>query len=94
MIVSYRDKRTRAFAAGSFVPEWESFRRQADKRLAILEAAESLADLQALPSNRLEALRGRRLGQWSIRVNLQWRLCFEWPEGTAGPSLVELVDYH
>ncbi len=91
MIVSYRDKRTRVFATGSVVPAWESFRRQAEKRLAILEAAESLADLQALPSNRLEALRGRRVGQWSIRVNLQWRLCFEWPEGAPGPSLVEMT---
>ncbi|MFZ3238498.1 MAG: type II toxin-antitoxin system RelE/ParE family toxin [Stellaceae bacterium] len=47
-----------------------------------------------MPSNRLEALRGDRAGQFSIRINRQWRLCFEWPEGAAGPSNVEIVDYH
>jgi proteic killer suppression protein len=62
--------------------------------LAILEAATTLADLRALPSNRLEVLRGDRAGQWSIRINLQWRICFDWPEGASGPSNVEIVDYH
>jgi len=47
-----------------------------------------------LPSNRLEALKGDRAGRFSIRINIQWRLCFEWPEGAIGPSLVEIVDYH
>jgi proteic killer suppression protein len=94
VIVSYRDRRTRAFAEGGLVPAFAAFRTQATKRLAILEAATTLADLQALPSNRLEALRGDRAGQWSIRVNLQWRICFDWPEGTPGPANVEIVDYH
>lgn len=67
---------------------------QAAKRLAILDAAPSLETLRALPSNRLEALKGDRAGQYSIRVNDQWRICFEWPDGQAGPSMVEIVDYH
>ena len=94
MIVSYRDRRTRAFAEGRFVREFEAFRRQAEKRLAILEAATSLDDLRGLPSNRLEALHGDRERQWSIRINLQWRICFEWPEGAPNPSNIEIVDYH
>jgi proteic killer suppression protein len=47
-----------------------------------------------LPSNRLEALKGDRSGQFSIRVNMQWRICFEWPRHAAGPSRVVIVDYH
>ncbi|MDA8247864.1 MAG: type II toxin-antitoxin system RelE/ParE family toxin [Rhodospirillales bacterium] len=94
MIVSYRDKRTRSFADGDFVREFEAFRKQAEKRLTILEAATGLDDLRGLPSNRLEALQGDRRGQWSIRINLQWRLCFEWPQGASGPTNVEIVDYH
>ena len=94
MILSYRDKRTEDFARGAFVREFQGFDRQAYKRLEILEAATSLDDLRGLPSNRLEALHGDREGQFSIRINMQWRLCFEWPSGSPGPSNVEIVDYH
>ncbi len=94
MIQSYRDKRTKEFAEGKRVKEFEGFRRQAEKRLDILDAATSLPDLQALPSNALEAMKGDRKGQYSIRINMQWRICFEWPEGQSGPSNVEIVDYH
>jgi proteic killer suppression protein len=94
MILSYRDKRTEVFAGGAFVREFQGFDRQAYKRLEILEAAMSLDDLRALPSNRLEALHGDREGQFGIRINMQWRLCFEWRGGTSGPSNVEIVDYH
>ena len=94
MIQSYRDKRTREFAEGGRVREFEGFRRQTEKRLDILDAATSLADLQALPSNALEGLTGDRKDQYSIRINLQWRICFEWPDGQSGPSNVEIVDYH
>ena len=94
MIQSYRDKRTKEFAEGKRVKEFEGFRRQAEKRLYILDAATSLADLQALPSNALESMKGDRKGQYSIRINMQWRICFEWPEGQSGPSNVEIVDYH
>lgn len=94
MIVGYRDKRTAAFARGAFVREFQGFARQAAKRLEILDAATSLEDLRSLPSNRLEGLSGDRAGQYSIRINAQWRMCFVWPDGSPGPDEVEIVDYH
>ncbi len=94
MILSYGDKRTRAFAGGEFVREFSGFSRQAYKRLEVLEAATTLQDLRELPSNHLEALKGDRRGQFSIRINMQWRLCFEWAQGANGPSNVEIADYH
>lgn len=94
MIRSYRDKRTAAFAGGAFVKAFSGFGRQAQMRLDRLEAATGLRDLAAFPGNRLEALRGDRKGQYSIRINDQWRLCFSWPEGSPGPVDVEIVDYH
>jgi proteic killer suppression protein len=94
MIVSYRDRKTERFANGERVREFSGFRRQAELRLDRLDAATSLRDLAALPGNRLEALKGSRQGQWSIRINDQWRICFEWPQGALGPINVEIVDYH
>ena len=94
MIRSYRDRETERFAAGEKVRQWEPFRRQAEKRLRILDAATSLRDLAALNSNRLEALMGNRKGQHSIRINDQWRIRFHWPKDESGPSDVEIVDYH
>lgn len=94
MILGYRDKRTAAFAEGRFVREFQGFVRQAYRRLEILEAAASLDELKALRSNRLESLKGNRASQFSIRINDQWRICFEWPRGASGPSSVEIVDYH
>ena len=94
MILGYRDRKTERFAGGQFVREFQGFEQQAAKRLSILNAAPSLETLRALPSNRLEALGGDRQGEYSIRINRQWRLCFEWPEGQPGPSRVEIVDYH
>jgi toxin HigB-1 len=94
MILGHRDKRTATFADGRLVRAFPGFARQAYKRLEILEAAASLDDLRGLPSNRLEALKGDRAGQYSIRVDQQWRICFEWPRGATGPSQVEIVDYH
>ena len=93
MIVSYRDKRTRTFGEGSRVKAFAGFERKAELRLDQLDAAASLPDLD-LPGNRLEALKGDRSGQFSVRVNDQWRICFEWPKGATGPSNVEIVDYH
>lgn len=63
-------------------------------KLDQLDAAISLDDIAALPGNRFEALKGDRKGQYSIRVNDQWRVCFEWPKGSKGPLNVEIVDYH
>jgi proteic killer suppression protein len=94
VIVSYRDRRTERFARGEFVKAFQGFEDQAAKRLAILNAAVSLGSLRALPGNRLEALKGDRAGQYSIRINAQWRICFDWPSGQPGPGNVEIVDYH
>jgi proteic killer suppression protein len=94
MILSYRDKKTAQFANGEFVKVFQGFEDQAARRLSILNAAISLDTLRALPGNRLEALKGDRAGQYSIRINQQWRICFEWPAGETGPSNVEIVDYH
>jgi len=94
VIVSYRDSRTRDFASGKRIKAFSGFERSARLKLDRLEAAISLRDLSALPGNRFEALLGDRKGQYSIRINDQWRICFEWPAGAPGPSLVEIVDYH
>lgn len=94
VIVRYRDKATERFASGRHVKEFSGFARQAEMRLDRLETATSFADLAALPGNRLEALKGDRAGQFSIRINDQWRICFRWPEGSLGPVDVEIVDYH
>lgn len=94
MIVSCRDKRTRAFLIGRRVKAFSGIERAARLKLDRLEAATGLRDLAALPGNRFEALSGDRKGQYSIRINDQWRICFEWGEGSPGPSNVEIVDYH
>jgi proteic killer suppression protein len=94
VIVSCRDKRTRDFAAGKRVKAFSGFERSARLKLDRLEAATSLRDLAALPGNRFEALIGDRKGQYSIRINDQWRVCFEWADRSPGPSNVEIVDYH
>jgi proteic killer suppression protein len=93
MIVSYRDKRTRDFADGKWVTALSGIERSARLKLDRLESATSLEDLAALPGNRFEALVGDRKGQYSIRINDQWRVCFEWRERSKGPSNVEIVDY-
>ena len=94
MIVSYRDKRTRNFAAGKRVKTFVGIERAARLKIDRLEAASSLRDLAALPGNRFEALKGDREGQYSIRINDQWRICFEWQREHSGPTSVEIVDYH
>ncbi len=94
MIRSFRDRRTERFARGEYVKAFSGFTRQAEVRLDRLDAAMSLADLAALPGNRLEALRGDREGQYSIRINDQWRICFAWSDGSNGPDNVEIADYH
>jgi toxin HigB-1 len=94
MILGYRDARTARFARGERVKAFASFRRAAEMRLDRLDAAASLGDVANFPGHRLEKLKGDRKGEWSIRINEQWRICFAWPEGAAGPSNVEIVDYH
>ena len=92
MIRSFRDRKTRGFFEGRRVAAFHGFADQAVRRLTVLDNAESLRDLAGLPSNRLEALRGNRTGQYSIRINAQWRICFRW--GEDGPYELEIVDYH
>jgi toxin HigB-1 len=94
MIVSYRDRRTRDFAAGKRMKAFSGIETLARLKLDRLEAASDIRDLGALPGNRFEALAGDRKGQYSIRINDQWRICFEWPDRAPGPSNVEIVDYH
>lgn len=92
--MSYRDKRTRDLASGNRVKAFSGIERAARLKLDRLEAAVELRDLAGLPGNRLEALKGNRKGQYSIRINDQWRICFEWSGGSLGPANVEIVDYH
>ena len=94
MIVSYRDKHTREFAGGKRVKAFSGIERPARLKLDRVEAATELKDLAVLPGNRFEALAADRKGQYSIRINDQWRICFEWPDGAPGPSNIEIVDYH
>ncbi len=74
------------------VKQFEAFERQAQRKLAELDAATSLNDLRAIPGNRLEKLKGDRKTQHSIRINDQWRVCFLWKDGNAHD--VEIADYH
>ena len=92
MIRSFRDRETRRFFEGRRVAAFHGFANQAARRLTLLDSAETLGDLAALSSNRLEALRGGRAGQHSIRINAQWRICFRWTDD--GPSDVEIEIYH
>jgi proteic killer suppression protein len=92
VIQSFADRRTKTLFETGTVRRWESFARAAVRRLVQLDSAGALEDLKSPPGNRLEALVGDRLGQYSIRVNDQWRICFRWkPDGAYD---VEIVDYH
>ncbi len=90
----YRDKLTERLAKGERVKQFQGFKEQAERRLDLLEAAITVNDLKRLPSNRFETLGGDRKGQYSIRINQQWRVCFEWPETADHPFNIEIVDYH
>jgi proteic killer suppression protein len=92
MIQSFKCNDTQALYEGTIPARFKAFARVAERKLTLLDAAQTLAALRAPPGNRLEALKGNRKGQHSIRVNEQWRLCFTWT--AAGPVDVEIVDYH
>lgn len=94
MIKSFKDKRTRQFNDGKRIKAFQAFSHQAEKRLRILDAADKIEDLRLLPSNRFEALGGDRQGQFSMRINDQWRVCFKWEINQDGPENVEITDYH
>ena len=92
MIRSWKDKWAEALFKGERVRAYRSFASIALRKLDLVDAATALSDLRAPPGNRLEALRGDRTGQHSIRINDQWRICFVWRED--GAEQVEIVDYH
>ena len=93
MILSFRCKETEKLAGGRYSRKLPAdIQRIAARKLKMLNDAVELNDLRVPPANRLEALKGRRKGQHSIRINDQWRLCFRWHKGNA--SDVEIVDYH
>lgn len=92
MIKSFGDRRTRAFFDAVVVPEFHGFSRPAKRKLAMVNAAARLDDLRTLPANRLEKLRGNLDGFYSIRINDQWRVIFQWIDGHA--HNVRIVDYH
>lgn len=92
MIKSFRDHDTEELFHDRLVPRFRAIERPARRKLLYLHRARRLEDLKAPPGNRLEPLRGDRKGQYSIRINDQWRICFRWDEGNAYD--VEIVDYH
>ncbi|WP_101102064.1 type II toxin-antitoxin system RelE/ParE family toxin [Macromonas bipunctata] len=92
MIQSFRCPHTQALFEGGQPRRWRAIQTVAERKLTQLDAAQTLEFLRAPPGNRLEALRGDRAGQYSIRINDQWRVCFTWTDN--GPADVEIVDYH
>ncbi len=92
MIKSIKDKHTANLWAGKRVKKFQPFQLQALRRLDILHAAIRLEDLMLNPGNHFESLSGNRQGQYSIRINKKWRICFEWDGQHA--IYVEIVDYH
>jgi proteic killer suppression protein len=92
MIRSFRNAATARLFEDQDVPRFRAIERQARRKLMLLDGAGKLDDLRQPPGNRLEALKGDRRGQYSIRINDQWRICFEWRDD--GAEMVEIVDYH
>ena len=92
MIQSFRCRHTRALFEGGNPRPFRAIRASAERKLQLLDSAQTIDFLRSPPGNRLEALRGKRADQHSIRINDQWRVCFVWTDG--GPAEVEIVDYH
>jgi proteic killer suppression protein len=93
MIRSFADRATERLFNDDVCPaQWREFKSAAVRKLDMVDAATKVEDLRSPPGNRLEALKGDRKGQWSIRIDRQWRICFRWT--TEGPVDVEIVDYH
>ena len=92
MIVSFKCRDTEAMFTGKRIGRFSGIEAVAMRKLALLNVAEKIEDLRVPPGNRLEALKGKRQGQWSVRINDQWRICFSFKGGSAVD--VEIVDYH
>jgi proteic killer suppression protein len=92
MIRSFKDRLTEDFFAGEHVKKFSGIKNTAERKLVMIDNAISLQDLAETPGNRLEKLSGNRTGQYSIRINDQWRICFIWKSD--GPHDVEIADYH
>lgn len=92
MIRSFKDRDTARLFDDELVARFRAVERQARRKLLYLHRSRTIQDLTVPPGNRLEALRGNRKGQYSIRINDQWRICFRWKD--AAPYDVEIVDYH
>ena len=92
MIRSFKDRRTEALFQGETVAAFQAIEKTTHRKLDMLDGATQLADLAAPPGNRLEALKGDREGQHSIRINNQYRICFRWTD--AGAEDVMIEDYH
>jgi proteic killer suppression protein len=92
MIRTFKDAKTQALFEGKTVKAFQAFRKVAERKLQMLDAAPSLPSLASPPGNQLEALKRDRQGQHSVRINDQWRVCFVWKAD--GPYEVEIVDYH
>jgi len=92
MIRGFRDRKTERFFSGEMVKEFSGFRKAAERKLTMLDNASDLKDLLSPLGNRLEMLKADRVGQHSIRINDQWRICFIWKAD--GPYEVEITDYH
>ncbi len=92
MIRSFAGKATEQLYHDEYVKAFSGFERQARRKLQLLNAAKSLEELRVPPGNRLELLKGDQSGRYSIRINDQWRICFDWRDGHCFG--VEIVDYH
>lgn len=92
MIRSFKCKNTEALSKGNYVKQFSNIAKIARRKLRQLEIAGRIDDLRVPPGNHLEALKGNRSGQHSIRINDQWRVCFRWTD--SGVENVEIIDYH
>ena len=93
MIQSFADRDTEQLYRENACPSrWKAIEDVTLRKLDMLDAATAIKDLRSPPGNRLEASKGDRKGQWSIRINRQWRICFRW--SADGPEAVEIIDYH
>ena len=92
MIRNFADKKPEKFFSGERIKTFSGFKKAAERKLVMLDSAEVLVDLLVQPPNKLEKLGGDRKGQYSIRINDQWRICFVWRND--GPHDVEITDYH